>query len=622
MKFTLLFISFLSILTANNSLDLENDFLKSLDEVSEIATKTKLNIDDTPSFITVLHAKKLQKLGITNIFEALGLVPGVQLSREISGVPVVVFRGMMQKGEVKLMIDGVTINNAYRGSIYYYFNFPIELVERIEVIRGSNSVLYGSGAISGVINVITKNSQKNVQDTLFVSTGNNDDNLGGFLYSSQLDDIKLSIDSYYHKDNKMIQNPNSIAGNSDRHLNDYSIGVNISNEHFGFLGRIKSSEVGNAYGIFGIYDVSKDIYDNQNNSYLAELSYKNSINHDTKLSFLLGYNRYEQNVDAHHPLLNSIESQYKEDSYYSELNIISNNFKKHTLLIGVKLETVRTLQAEWTAPIPFISDKDSSRKSLSLYFNDNYSLSQNIDITAGLRYDNYFNFGDSLSPNFGLVYRASDTIRLKTLYSHAYRIPSWIELTSNSSLKAEKADSIEAGLVYKQNSLNTLRVNLFATEVQGMITKPSRQYIQNSNAKFYGSELEYIYQINNQIEVNLFASFIDAHDEDGTDLANVANVLGSSSLNYSLDNGLSFGSLLKYISSSKREVTDIRDDIKSSLIFDETISYVYHSVSTNLIIKDLFNRGTYYAMPLKYNTNNIDFYDSGRTIILKIAWNF
>lgn len=622
MKFTLLFIALISILYANDDLDLENDFLQSLDEVSEIATKTKLNIDDTPSFITLLHSQKLQKLGITNVFEALGLVPGVQLSREISGVPIVAFRGMMQKGEVKLMIDGITINNAYRGSIYYYFSFPIELIQRIEVIRGSNSVLYGSGAISGVINIITKNAQKSTPNTLFVSTGSNDNNLGGFLYSSYLNSVKFSIDSYYNKDNKMIVNPNAIVGNNDRHFRDYSIGVNISDEHFGFLGRIKSAEMGNAYGIFGVNDTSKALYSNENNSYLAELSYKNSINHDTKLSFLLGYNRYEQNAEANHPAIKSIDSQYKEESYYSELDLMSNSFENHTLLVGAKLESINALQAEWTAPIPFLADLDSSRKSLSVYLNDIYSITQNVDITAGLRYDNYSDFGDSFSPSFGFVYRINDSLRLKTLYSHAYRAPSWIELTSNSTLEAEKADSIEAGLIYKKNSVNSVRVTLFASEVKGMITKPSVTYIQNSDAQFYGSELEYIYQANNQIEVNLFASYINAKDEDGSDLANVANILGSSSLTYSLNNGLHFGSLLKYVSSSKREVTDTREDIKSSLIFDETISYVYHSISTNFIIKDLFNRGTYYALPLKSNTSSTDFYDGGRTIMLKLAWNF
>jgi len=146
--------------------------------------------------------------------------------------------------------------------------------------------------------------------------------------------------------------------------------------------------------------------------------------------------------------------------------------------------------------------------------------------------------------------------------------------------------------------------------------------VQNAKARFYGSEFEYIFQTNKNLEFNLFASYISAKDENGLDLANVANILGTTSLTYSLDSGLSFGSLLKYVSSSKREATDIRDDKGSSLIFDETISYVYHALSVNFIVKDLFNRGTYYAMPLKNNTNNVDYYDGGRTFMLKLAWNF
>ena len=193
-------MSLYSLLLSNEDLALEDDFLQSLDEVSEIATKTKLNIDDSPSFVTVLHSDKLLKLGVNDVFEALGLVPGVQLKREKSGVPVVVFRGVSQKGEVKLMVDGVTINNSYRGSIYHYLDFPIEMVERIEVIRGAGSVLYGSGAISGVVNVITKSSNKDSKNSVFVSGGEYDNHKGGAIVSTNIGEFNFSLDAYYQKD--------------------------------------------------------------------------------------------------------------------------------------------------------------------------------------------------------------------------------------------------------------------------------------------------------------------------------------------------------------------------------------------------------------------------------------
>jgi hypothetical protein len=69
MKYLLTLVVLSTLLLSNEELSFEDDFLLGLDEVSEIATKSKLNIDDTPSFITVLHRDKLQKLGVDNVFK-------------------------------------------------------------------------------------------------------------------------------------------------------------------------------------------------------------------------------------------------------------------------------------------------------------------------------------------------------------------------------------------------------------------------------------------------------------------------------------------------------------------------------------------------------------------------
>ncbi len=257
MRKTILLSLLITQILANEELDFENDFLNSLDEVSEIATKTKLNIDDTPSFITVLNSDKLKNLGVSNVLEALGLVPGVEIKKENSGVPVVVFRGVTQKGEVKLMVDGVSINNAYRGSIYYFLDFPIEMISRIEVIRGAGSILYGSNAMSGVINIITHSAQDDAKNSVFVSGATYDNYKGGAIVSAKQDKLRLSLDAYYQKENKMIEE-------TDRGLKDFSIGLNLEYDAFSLLARVKDSKQGNAYGILGVEDHSKDMFYNKN----------------------------------------------------------------------------------------------------------------------------------------------------------------------------------------------------------------------------------------------------------------------------------------------------------------------------------------------------------------------
>lgn len=611
MKYLLTLSVLSALLIANEELSFDANFLQSLDEVSEIATKTKLNIDDSPSFVTVLHSKKLKKLGVTNVLEALGQVPGVQIKREASGVPVVVFRGVLQKGEVKLMVDGVTINNSYRGSIYPYLDFPIEIIKRIEIIRGAGSVLYGSGAISGVINIITNSSQTDSKNTLFISGGTYDSYKGGALVSKQIGDFKLTLDGYYQKNDKFVDD-------TDRHLKDYSVGINLSDKYFSFLTRVKKSDIGNAYGVLGVSDKYENTNENINNELFMQLAYKNKFNKENSINILAGYSRYGQDVESEHPSLGVIEARYEEESYYTQVDFISTFLQNNELLIGAKFESAKTLDSAWSTGPAYVSDPDSKRDTTSLYINDKYSASSSLDISVGLRYDNYSDSGDSVSPNLGLVYRVNEQIRLKALYSHAFRAPSWVELTSNPDLTAESSDSLEAGIVFKQNQRNTLRINFYASQIKDMITKVGT-YIQESKNEFYGSEFEYVYVPNNKTELNLIASYIDAKDENGDDLPDISNILASASLTYELDSGLIFGSLLKYISTSKRSDTDSREDMSDSIIFDQAISYIYKNFTASLIVKDLFDKGVYYSLPEPYLN---DFNNGGRTILISAALEF
>ncbi len=614
-KYLSTFILTSAVLMSNEILDLESDFLQSLDEVSEIATKTKLNIDDTPSFVTVLHSEKLQKLGINNVFEALRLVPGVQLTKESTGVPVVVFRGATQKGEVKLMIDGVNINNTYRGSIYHYLDFPIELIQRIEVIRGAGSVLYGSGAISGVINIITNSSEEN-KNKVFTSIGSYDHYKSGAIISQQIGNVKFLSDGYYEKDHKKIATGPDIAGttgDSDQSLTNYSIGLNISNENISLITRMKSSDFGNSHGLTNHIDEDTDKYHNLNQMFFTQLKYKNSINKDNTYFISVGYSSYLQNAETKLPA--SIDTYYKEDSFFSQAQLISNTIKNNELLVGIEYSKSKIKDTSY-----FVNET-STRKIFSIYANDKYSLTNRLDFSAGLRYDNYKDEMQKVSPSFGAVYRVSDDIKIKTTYSKSFRVPSWIELKSNANLSEEEASTIESGIVYNYNQNNKIRVNFFKTEIKNVIAKNSARIYENSaEHNMLGSEFEYIFSPNIQSEMKFSTSYIDAKDKDNNDIKDVANILTNASFIYRFDSGISLGMLLKYTSSIDRSSTDKRDDMSNSLIFDQSISYVNKSFTTTLTVKDLFNHGTNY--PLVENTYINDYQDAGRTIQLKASWEF
>ena len=136
-----------------------DDFASLLESMSEIATKKSLNVDYLPSVVSVVDAQTFVDAGIVNVGEALAMLPGFQIQMSPTGYSMTTVRGLKNPNaylsdKIKILVDGVVINNETSGSSNLYMDFPMKLVERIEVLRGPNSTIYGSGAFYGVINII------------------------------------------------------------------------------------------------------------------------------------------------------------------------------------------------------------------------------------------------------------------------------------------------------------------------------------------------------------------------------------------------------------------------------------------------------------------------------------
>ncbi|MEA3521487.1 MAG: TonB-dependent receptor [Campylobacterota bacterium] len=647
MKNTAFAIMLVPILLIANNISIEDDFLASLDEVSDIASKSKLNIDDMPAFVTILQGKKLELLGIDTIYEALGLVPGVELSMEASGVKQVIFRGVKEKGKVKLLVDGVTINNSYRGSMYYYLDFPIEMIERIEVIRGPGSVLYGSNAISGVVSIITKNSKTANTNRLFVAGSTAPYYKAGLQYAYELaPNSRLSLDGYYQNSDIHIQGGPDKAGvedESDESLKDYSLGLHLDIDNFTLLARYKQSQAGIAYGIGNYFESKNDKKANNNRSLFIEAKYKNSINNDTDYKFSIGTNRYAQNIETRflpHPAKGDViyDGDYAEHNYYGELVLKSDSIENNSLVFGARYEyslSQKTALQAYFEPTgdPFIPVENSmkpdrKRSIFSLYLNDNYSLTQNIDLVAGLRWDSYSDFGSALSPRLGLIWRANKAFNFKMLYSRSFRAPSWLELYAtipnvsqgNPDLDAETADTIELGSVYRPSSSQTVRFNIYATQIDNLIVREATIYQQKGKNSYYGAEAEWMNSFNSQSEFKMGLSYVDALDNDAEALPDIANFLANMTFLYDFSSDFGSGSVLKYVSSRKRALDDDRDKLDGYALFDQTFSYYYKTLSLSVSIKNLFDTQYEYPAPVKTYVN--DYPRIGRTGSISAKWEF
>ena len=139
----------------------------------DIASKTSETLSSVPSTMSVFSRKQIQALGVDNAYEVMNFVPGMQSTRGdwVGAVPKDHARGVyLDSGNVLVMINGERVNESSFGKASVYMPYiPIEIIEKIEFIRGPGSALYGSNAFLGVMNIVTSKER----NTLQLVVGNN-----------------------------------------------------------------------------------------------------------------------------------------------------------------------------------------------------------------------------------------------------------------------------------------------------------------------------------------------------------------------------------------------------------------------------------------------------------------
>lgn len=167
-----------------------------LDQMVVTATRTEKKIIDIPASVSVITAEDIEISGATTVDQVFKKVPGVTVSRTgglANSKPVVTMRGVKSGSDVLVLVDGQPMVNAYSGTVNFN-DIPIESIEKIEVVKGAASSIYGSNAMAGVISITTKNSNKFHAKTS-LTYGTNHTWIKKVSVGDKLD--KFSYDLYY-----------------------------------------------------------------------------------------------------------------------------------------------------------------------------------------------------------------------------------------------------------------------------------------------------------------------------------------------------------------------------------------------------------------------------------------
>lgn len=470
----------------------ENNETK-LDGVVVSASGFSQQIKEAPASISVISGDELTKDSFTSLHSIAQKVPGVNVvGGEDGAASGISIRGM-EKSQTLVLIDGKRVNSSSAnpkggaGDMNSNFIPPAEAIERIEVIRGPMSSLYGSDAVGGVINIITKKDFSKFSGNVGISTtinthkGIGDGRQGDFylnlplykeLFALQLWGYKKLRDEDNYKGGYQKSDKRNLSAKlwitPDEHNKFFILGSSEKHDYSRTVGKtatIKTNKVLNAY------DYEKKSY---GVGYLGEFD---NLNAD--ISYIYDQTQRTSLFDKFIP------AKAKNHNFNSKFTTF---FGAHTLTFGYDFskQNVGTTFIVSNASRNGLKDpKTYSMSEHAGFIEDEWQiLDEKLFLTLGSRLTYNEFFGNHLSPRAYLVYNATDTLSLKGGVATGYKTPDVNQISpevgtiqkawsivdfGNKDLKPEKSTTYEVGAYYDNQADFRGSVTLFRNEFKDKI---------------------------------------------------------------------------------------------------------------------------------------------------------
>lgn len=495
----------------------------SLEELGKLNVKTASRFDqpisDAQSVISVIHREQLLAFGANNVREALQYLPGfVPVSDASFGR-----RGVAMRGDTDilgehnlLLLDGKPYRLASTGvhaNRAIFESFPLDAVERIELIRGPGSVLYGSNAVSSVINIITRKEQDN-QLSATAQMGS---------FSTQ----KLSLHAAHNTEQLhshiTVQHIDADGWRAQYNTGASDFDFNYLNEQLALQGEISIGGLSFRTMLIN-YNSNEPLAPQfiQNNEVEAKhryyaVDYENTLGNDWQLSAHVSYTDAEDNT-----------AQASDEVLYTEATA-KKQMKRLEVIIGGSIEDAEVETGD-------NSVTGYERQRFSIYGQTSYEWSDTVRTFLGAQW-NKVDGGDSKAvPRGGIVYKLADNSGLKLLYSEAFRSPTAGETDvsippfffGNSDIEPETVKTIDLQW-YRYETDNHFTATAFYSRYSDLIRITEVTFlsvippvvdvpgtvVQSADRKTRGLEFEYERQIASAGNIIASATWQENEDGDG-----------------------------------------------------------------------------------------------------------
>lgn len=522
----------------------------SLEELGHIqvygASKRLQSTSDAPASVTVITADEIQKYGYGTLAEILESVRGfyVTFDRENNFVGV---RGFGRLGDwnsrILVLVDGHRTNDNVFGDAFIgsEFGVDVDLIERVEIIRGPSSSLYGADAFLAVINIITRKPSQMKGAELSFARASYGTYQGRATYGGQYKGIDMMLSgTFYNSAGQTLFFPQF-----DSPATNYGVTRNTDYERFqhvlakisfgGFMleGLWGARDRGVPAAYYGTIFNDPRTRNVDYHQYL-DLSYRHSFSENWDLTARTSYQQdrlqsplaYATGLPDDPTTVDTYS--FRGNIWDTEVKLSGTLLRKHKIAVGTEItDNLRQDQGNYT-PIGnlFVTDPASS-VIWAFYAQDEFAIRHDLTLSAGVRYDHYSNFGGTTNPRLGLIYRIFHPTTLKLLYGTAFRAPEPFELTpddgpvydDNVNLGPEKIRSLEGVVEQGLGQHFTLSGSVFRNQINDLISLVTEndghvQYQNSGKAVADGVEIELDGQMACGIKGRASYSYIDAEQPD------------------------------------------------------------------------------------------------------------
>ena len=542
--FTLILSFLLSEYSYSQELDTNSLNSSEIENITIRSTRIPAGAKDIGSSLYIISEDQIKARGFKDAIDAISSAPGVTSKQNGSfgGVGTIRIRGA-SSSQTLVLVDGVPVNDSSSPAGGYNFEYlNTSNIQSIEVLKGSQSTLWGSDAIGGVINIYTKQPESTSFGasaeigSFGLKRGSADINFAGSNSRFRVSTSKTSVDGISKADEK--------DGNSEDdgfESESYSMSGSIDLDSLILKGSLSYMESQVEYDSYGFATGVQDGDERSNtDEFIGSISAFFDL-FDDKLQNSIFISQSDINRDYYSNGSFSFGAEGKRELIRYQGNIEVNEFNK--IAFGLESEESKVDVDESTIDGSFL-----------LY---EFRPNSKIIISTGIRNDDHEGFGSKTTRRISGTFKPSDNLIIRSSWGEGFKVPTIFQSTyfccgatsANSSIRSETSTSYDFGFELSFNEMNSnFSITYFDQDINDQINFSfgvgGYENIDKVNSE--GFEIALDYQISKLMSLYLNYSYIDSVDGNGSSLFYVAKDSGEAGLIYEPNNSFSGSIIARY----------------------------------------------------------------------------